>query len=139
MHPGDAGSEDPAIHLAEIEKRVADPLFVSVGEIGLDYFYGAESKELQKDNFLSILEAAVTANKPVCIHTRDAHEDTLEALSEFATKLPGILIHCFTGNAQQMKDYLKLGCYISFSGIVTFKSAQDATSGAGVPVREDVD
>ena len=123
FHPNDVGKCDYSDSLKLAQEYSYDPKFGAVGEIGLDYFYEKDPKlqSLQIDIFNQFLDIAQKINKPVCVHTRDAHEDTLQSLKNFTSQK--ILIHCFTGDSSQIQDYLDLGCYISFSGIVTFKNA----------------
>jgi len=129
MHPNDVNDYDPEKQLTFINQYKDDPRFKAIGEIGLDYHYSLNSRDLQKVVFEKYLELAIELNKPVIIHTRDAHEDTLLILNKYYTKLK-ILIHCFTGNLSQMNEYLKLGACISFSGIVTFRSATEIQEAA---------
>ncbi len=124
-HPGEAQEVDPAIGIAFARARAGegDPKFVAIGEIGLDYYYHPEQAaagSAQQRTFQKYLDLATELNMPVCIHTREAHRDTMAFLREHRTP---ILIHCFTGNRSQMEDFLALGAMISFSGIVTFKNA----------------
>jgi len=100
---------------------------VAIGETGLDFYYAkeAEIREWQKQAFCYHIELSKQLNKPLIIHTRDAREATLELLK--ASKLdekPGV-IHCFTEDLSMAEDFIALGFYISFSGIVTFKNAQE--------------
>ncbi len=129
QHPGEVHEVDTSLCIKAAFEQKDNKDFVAVGEIGLDYHYGLETKEQQKEVFIEYLQAAVELRKPVCIHTREAHEDTMAALKTVSGDIP-ILIHCFTGNYQQMKDYLSLGCFISFSGIVTFKNAKELQEAA---------
>lgn len=121
-HPGEAATEDSEFGLKFIEENKDDRKFVAVGEIGLDYHYHADQAAEQKIVFTEFVRAARRVNRGIAIHTRDAHNDTFEILKREADGMP-ILIHCFTGTAPEMKDFLSLGAYISFSGIVTFKNA----------------
>jgi TatD DNase family protein len=132
MHPGEVHERDTQFLKKEIHNRSNDKYFRAVGEIGLDYFYGSDYQKEQLIAFEEYLEAAALVNKPVCIHTRDAHEDTLKLLTKYTGQLPAILIHCFTGGVNEIKDYLSIGCFISFSGIVTFKSAIDNKEAAKI-------
>ena len=121
-HPNEVNQEDHFIGINEARTSQSDSNFVAIGEIGLDYFY---TKEYQKDQirvFEEYLQLASELDKPVCIHTRNAHEDTLSILKNFQLG-EKVLIHCFTGNRRQMNDFLNINCFISFSGIVTFKDA----------------
>ena len=97
---------------------------VAIGEIGLDYYYGKDNKDLQLKYFEEQLKIATNYKKPIAIHCRDAHEDTFNLLSKYHDKLDGIILHCYTGSVEMMERYLKLGAYISISGIVTFKNAK---------------
>jgi TatD DNase family protein len=128
-HPGEAGTEDSEYGLSFIEENAADPLFVAVGEIGLDYHYHADQAEAQKTVFREYIRAARRVNRGIAIHTRDAHADTFAILREEAADMP-ILIHCFTGTKSEMEDFLTLGAYVSFSGIVTFKNAKGVQEAA---------
>ena len=92
------------------------------GEIGLDYYYSPETRDAQIALFASQLEEANRRNLPVVIHTREAAEDTLAVLKDIPSR--GI-IHCFTGTPQEAKSYLDLGFYVSISGIVTFRAADN--------------
>jgi TatD DNase family protein len=97
---------------------------VAVGEIGLDYYYNQSPAEEQKKAFRRQLEIASQFQLPVEIHTRDAEKDTIEILNEFRGRVRGV-IHCFTGSKWLAENCLDLGYNISFSGVVTFKNAQD--------------
>lgn len=121
-HPGEAGTEDSEFGLQFIEENKADPRFVAVGEIGLDYHYYADQADVQKRVFIEFVRAARQAGRGIAIHTRDAHRDTVEILKREADGQP-VLIHCFTGTRPEMEEFVAMGCYISFSGIVTFKNA----------------
>ena len=99
---------------------------IAWGEIGLDYYYDNSPRETQRAAFRRQLQAARERRLPAVIHTRDAEADTLEILNEEWNNsgLPGI-IHCFTGTRNFAQEAIKLGFSISFSGVVTFKKAQD--------------
>ncbi|MBI3558397.1 MAG: TatD family hydrolase [Deltaproteobacteria bacterium] len=122
---------------AEVEQTMnslrTHPKCVAVGEIGLDYYYHHSPREVQRASFERQLELAVAWDKPIVIHARDAEPDLLTSLTAYAAKRraadpsgrgPGI-IHCFSGTRNFAEECLKLGFYISFSGIVTFKKAAD--------------
>lgn len=99
----------------------------AVGEIGLDYYYSFDTREKQLEVFSEQLEKAKRLDKPVIIHTRGANEDTLACLREIPSR--GV-IHCFTGEAQFAEKLLDLGFFISISGIVTFKAADNVRESA---------
>jgi len=97
---------------------------VAIGETGLDYYYSADNACWQKKALITQITAAKELSKPLIIHSRDAREDTLEILAvEQAEKVGGIL-HCFTESYAMAKAAIDMGFYISFSGIVTFKTAE---------------
>ena len=99
----------------------------AVGEIGLDYYYSAETKAAQRELFSRQLENSLELDLPVVIHTRDADDDTLAILREIPAR--GI-IHCFTGSPRFCRALLDLGFYISISGIVTFRAADNVREAA---------
>ena len=99
----------------------------AVGEIGLDYHYSPETRDAQRRLFAEQLEEARRRDLPVVIHTREAAEDTIALLREIPSR--GI-IHCFTGSPDEAKAYLDLGFYVSISGIVTFRAADNVRESA---------
>lgn len=100
---------------------------VALGEIGLDYHYSPETREQQLKLFAEQLELARARDLPVVIHTREAAADTLALLREIPSR--GI-IHCFTGAPDEARDYLELGFFVSISGIVTFRLADNVRASA---------
>ncbi|MEN0058328.1 MAG: TatD family hydrolase [Bdellovibrio sp.] len=122
VHPHDGSQYSEEVG-AFIEAHAAEPCVVAVGEIGLDYYYNQSPEAEQKKAFRAQLEIAQRTGLPVEIHTRDAEEDTVEILKDFAGKVRGV-IHCFTGTAWLAQQALDLGFNISISGVVTFKNAE---------------
>ena len=106
--------------LAENNKKV-----LAIGEIGLDYYWNTENKELQKKTFIEQIELANELDLPIVIHTRDAVMDTIQILKENEVKNRGIF-HCCPQNRELIKEGLKLGFYISFAGPITFKNSKNA-------------
>lgn len=98
---------------------------VAVGEIGLDYYWNKENKEMQKIFFQKQIELANSYELPIVIHTREAVQDTLELLKTTPVKKKGVF-HCCPLNRELVKEALKLGFYISFAGPITFKNAKNA-------------
>ncbi len=94
---------------------------VAIGEIGLDYHYGKDDIDKQKELFKRQLDIAEKYNKPVVIHTRDAFLDTYNILKEY--KLSGV-IHCFSASLESAKMYINLGYYLGIGGVVTFKNSK---------------
>jgi len=96
---------------------------VAIGEIGLDYYWDENPpKDVQKDAFRKQMNIAKELGLPVVIHDRDAHSDTLEIMKEFP-EVTGV-VHCFSGSVEFAKECIKLGYYIGFTGVITFKNAK---------------
>ena len=106
---------------------MASPSPAAIGEIGLDYHYSPETRAAQMKLFAAQLDEARARDLPVVIHTREAAADTIALLKEIPSR--GI-VHCFTGAPEEAKAYLDLGLYVSFSGIVTFKMAENVRASA---------
>ncbi len=128
VHPHDAiEMKDGDIHILESAAR--HPRCKAIGEIGLDYHYDHSPREIQKARLDEQLELALRVQKPIVIHSREGEEDLLVSLERYAKRLPAGaipgVIHCFTGTRAFGEACLKLGFYISFSGILTFKNAGD--------------
>ena len=111
--------------LKEIENLAKSPKVVAIGEIGLDYYWNKENKDLQKEVFISQIEIANKLNLPIVIHTREAVYDTLEILKNNNCNKKGIF-HCCPFNVDWVREGLKLGFYISFAGPTTFKNSKNA-------------
>lgn len=107
----------------EYRKMAEDKNVVAIGEIGLDYYYGADEKEDQKIAFIKQIELARDLNLPIVIHSRDALVDTMEILKSHAQGMR-VMLHAFSESKEVMNQYIKLGFYISMGGIVTFKNAK---------------
>ena len=110
-----------------LSSSVSSPFLAAWGEIGLDYHYSPETREAQLRLFGGQLEEARKRDLPVVIHTREADDDTLALLREIPSR--GI-IHCYTGTPAYARRFLDLGLYISFSGIVTFRPADNVRESA---------
>ena len=125
IHPHDAKLSTPEA-MRTIKDRTKETKMLAVGEIGLDYHYDNSPRDKQREVFKEQLQIAIDTNKPVIIHSRDADEDTIEILSEYAPKLKrkGV-IHSFTSGEGLAKKALELGFYLGFNGIITFKNAQN--------------
>ncbi len=107
--------------LANKNKKV-----VAIGEIGLDYYWNTDNKELQKKAFIEQIKIANELNLPIVIHTRDAIMDTIQILKENNVENKGVF-HCCPQNKELIKEGLKLGFYISFAGPITFKNSKNAS------------
>ena len=102
-------------------------LISAIGEIGLDYHYSPETRKAQLALFAAQLEEARKRDLPVVIHTREAADDTIGLLKDIPSR--GV-IHCFTGDPREARAYLDLGFFVSISGIVTFKAAENVRTTA---------
>lgn len=107
--------------LEKLEPFFADEKCVAVGEIGLDYHWMTSTKEKQKEFFVAQIELAGEKGIPVIVHDREAHGDTLDILK--ATKPNGVL-HCFSGSVEMAREVIKLGMFVGFNGVATFKNAR---------------
>jgi TatD DNase family protein len=125
VHPHEADSH-PDLGAGALVQAADHPRVIAIGECGLDYYYDKSDREAQRERFEAHIEAARQTGLPRVGHTREAEADTAEILSD-AVREGGItgVLHCFTGSAELARKGLDLGFYISLSGIVTFKNAQD--------------
>ena len=123
IHPHDAVTLDEAA-LDELRALAARKEVVAVGEIGLDYHYDHSPREVQRAAFARLIALAREVGKPIVIHTREAAEDTLSLLASENARDVGGLIHCFSEDRAFAERALDLGFDLSFSGVVTFKSAR---------------
>ena len=125
VHPHDARLYDEAAE-KRIQALTNSPRVVAWGEIGLDFHYDNSPREVQLEVFRRQLRAARETKLPVIIHTREAEKETIEILNAewSGSGLPGVM-HCFSGSLQLAQRAMELGLSISFSGIVTFKKADD--------------
>lgn len=123
IHP-EYASETTMEQLKEIDRLASGKKVVAVGEIGLDYHFRADNKAKQQEIFIEQIKIAHKHNLPICIHTRDAKEDTYKILLEHRDLLvlPSIM-HCFSEDWQYAQKFMELGFYISFSGNITFKKS----------------
>ena len=125
VHPHEADAH-PDLGSAALVEASSHPRVIAIGECGLDYYYDKSDRAAQRERFEAHIEAARESGLPLVVHTREAEADTAEMLDE-AVKQGGVtgVLHCFTGSAELARKGLDLGFYVSLSGIVTFKNAQD--------------
>lgn len=117
--------EENINQIEEILKSDKNNKIVAIGEIGLDYYWNKENKEIQKQTFINQIKLANTYNLPIVIHTREAVEDTIKILKENEVNNKGVF-HCCPLNKELIKQALKLDFYISFAGPITFKNSKNA-------------
>lgn len=123
VHP--LNVEDEPFNYDKLLELAQDPKVVAIGETGLDYHYTPETKALQQSLFVQHIEAANKLNKPLIIHTRSAREDTMDMLEQNGAEKCGGVLHCFTEDWAMAKRALDIGFYISISGIITFRNAEE--------------
>ena len=111
-------------NISQIEEIAKNKKVVAIGEIGLDYYWNKDNKELQKEVFIKQIQLANKLDLPIVIHTRDAFIDTIEILKQNNVNKKGIF-HCCPLNQELIKEAVKLGYYISLSGVITFKNAKN--------------
>jgi TatD DNase family protein len=122
IHPHEAKdvTTDTMIYLI---KTAEHPKVVAVGETGLDYHYDHSPRDDQKEVFINHLQIASELKLPVIIHSREAFDETIKIVDEFASKIEKIVFHCYTGTPEQAQAIIDKGFYISFTGAVTFKNS----------------
>ena len=128
VHPSEDGGRAPT--KAELTALGRESRVVAIGETGLDYHYGADSADRQRAWFRVHIAAARELGKPLIVHTRAARADTLRILKEEGAAEVGGVLHCFTENWAMAEQALALNFHVSFSGIVTFKNAQQIQDAA---------
>jgi TatD DNase family protein len=125
VHPSNQEGEQPS--LATLIDLAGQDKVIAIGETGLDYFYNKELdyQQTQRLSFVKHLQASKVTRKPTIIHTREAKQDTLDTIKQEGDIEVGGIMHCFTEDWEMAKQALDLNYYISISGIVTFKNADN--------------
>ena len=122
LYPGSV-HEDWRDELDAVEAAY-DGKAVAVGEIGLDYYWMTDPKEVQREWFIRQLRLAKEENLPVVIHSRDASQDTFDIMKAEHAGTTGGVIHCYSGSLEMAREYVKLGYYLGIGGVVTFKNSK---------------
>lgn len=117
----------PGNYLDQIAELTKHPKVVAIGETGLDYHWDIP-KPLQQRVFGEQLQLSLDLNMPIIVHDREAHGDVFDLLRKYK---PKALVHCFSGSVELMREAMRLGCYISLGGVVTFKNARHSVEVAG--------
>lgn len=126
VHPHEADSEGAAATAEALVDRAADPLVVGIGETGLDFYYEHSARDAQIASFRSHIAAARETGLPLIVHTREADHETVAILhEEYANGPFSGVIHCFSTSRELAEKSMEIGMYISLSGIVTFKRADE--------------
>jgi TatD DNase family protein len=123
VHPDTPAGEEPTVE--QLARLAGLPRVVAIGETGLDYYRLPEPLDWQRERFRVHIRAARLAARPLIIHTRAAAEDTLRIMREERAVDAGGVMHCFTESLDVARAAMDMGFYVSFSGIVTFKSAKE--------------
>lgn len=125
LHPHEAEKE-PELRVEDLLGHARHPKCIGIGETGLDFFYDHSPREIQATQFRRHIAAARQTGLPLIVHSRDADADTVAILRDEAGKgaFPG-LIHCFTAGREVAETAIELGLYVSLSGIITFRNAED--------------
>lgn len=108
--------------LEMLESYINHPKIIGIGEIGLDYHYGKEDSEAQKELFIKQIELANKYNKTIVIHTRDAALETYNIIKDYKNEETKLILHCYSGSLERAKDYIKLGAKLGIGGVLTFKN-----------------
>ncbi|MBQ9745278.1 MAG: TatD family hydrolase, partial [Clostridia bacterium] len=135
IHPSEITeiSDIPA-EVAKLERHIAHNKCVALGEMGLDYYWAKAYAAEQKKLFEHQLALAAEADLPVIIHDREAHGDTFDIIKRYEGKVNGVM-HCYSGHAELAREYVKMGWYISFTGVITYKNAvKTVESAQAVPL-----
>ena len=129
IHPHEAASVSEDL-IARIESMARHPKVVAIGETGLDYHYDHSPRDRQRAAFRRFLNVAKDSDLPVSIHLRNADEDAAAIVRDEGLGSAGGVIHCFSSDTNAASNFLDLGLHISFSGIVTFRSADSVREAA---------
>lgn len=123
LHPSDAKDWDDNTY-ETLKEYAKHKKIIAIGEVGLDYYWDKTFNDVQQHVFREQIRLAKELNKPLIVHNRDAHEDTLSILKETEAANIGVVMHCFSGSAEFAIECTKLGFYIALGGPVTFKNAK---------------
>jgi TatD DNase family protein len=130
IHPSEiAKVSDIPAEVAKLERYLAHEKCVALGEIGLDYYWEKAYAAEQKKLFEHQMALAAEAGMPVIIHDREAHGDTFDIIKKYEGKVTGVM-HCYSGHAELAREYVKMGWYVSFTGVITYKNAQKTVESA---------
>ncbi|MCT4508586.1 MAG: TatD family hydrolase [Tepidibacter sp.] len=121
VHPHDVEDMDKG-SIEVLRELAKNKKVVAIGEIGLDYYYDNSPRDLQKKWFEEQIKLANQLKLPIIIHDRDAHQDTLDIIKRTKNEEIGCVLHCYSGNVELAKEYIKMGCMISIAGPATFKN-----------------
>ncbi len=124
VHPHDTNEWEDSL-IPKLEKLARHPKVVAIGEIGLDYYYDFSPKEKQIHAFKKQIDLALKVNKPIIVHNRQSNDDIMEIIREYKNSGLRAHFHCFAGNTTEAKELIEMRHFISFTGNITFKKADD--------------
>ena len=124
IHPHETDSNHVSKKII-LDNIKINPKIIGIGETGLDFYYNNSKKNKQIDSFKIHIEAAIEANLPIIVHSRNAEEETFNVLDIYKNQKTKILMHCFTGSYIFYKEMKKLNSYFSASGIITFNNSKE--------------
>lgn len=119
IHPESASDK---YDLDFVSNHINDPKIVAVGEIGLDYYYTKDNRDAQIDLFCKQIEIAISNNKSIVVHSRDAISDTYDIIKKYGIGSKTD-IHCFSSSLEMAREFIKLGCKLGIGGVLTFKNS----------------
>ena len=131
IHPESAGDN---YDLDFIREHINDPKIVGIGEIGLDYYYTKDNRDDQIDLFCKQIDIAISNDKPIVVHSRDAISDTYDIIKRYDIG-SRTDIHCFSSSLEMAREFIKLGCKLGIGGVLTFKNStrlKEVVSGVDV-------
>ena len=131
-HPDSADEVNEEV-IEQYRQMANHPKVLAIGEIGLDYYYETIPREIQQKAFRMQMQLAKELDMPVIVHERNAHDDGMRIVKEFPT-VKGVF-HCYSGSAEMARQLVKMGWYIGFTGVLTFKNARKAVeTAASIPL-----
>jgi len=136
IHPHESKNHTNINHEYIVNEKKNCRKIIGIGETGLDFYYNNSEKSVQKKSFIEHINAALNLDIPLIVHTRNAEFDTYDILkSEKKNSNLKVLIHCFTGSRDFSKKLIDINCYISVSGIITFKNSVELSKTvADIPI-----
>lgn len=123
IHPHSATELDDAA-LDILRDLSKDHKVMAIGEIGLDFHYDNSPRDVQRSAFRAQIELAKELGLPIVIHSREADQETFDIIKEYKDEDLDVLLHCYSGSAELAEEFVKLGCYISLAGPITFSNAR---------------
>jgi len=114
--------------LEELRKLARDPRCLAIGEIGLDYYWKVQPREVQQAGFIRLMELSQELDLPINVHSREAAQDTFDLIRAHHAGTTGGVLHCYSGSPEMAREYVKMGYYLGIGGVVTFKNARTLVS-----------